>query len=411
MKLAIYNLLIMLLIPVFQGRLLFKSIRDADYRKHFLHRLGWGLTPARRAKQKILWFHAVSLGEVIGSQNVITELLLEFDVVLTTSTPTGLRKARELFQDRATINYAPWDLSFFIRKLLNFYKPDAVLIFETEIWPSLISVSESSNLPIYLINGRLSEKSYKTYLMTSWFMEDIIKKITFTFVQTAKHRERFLKLGMHKKNIQIVGSVKFDLPSLKPVLASLSPYILAASTHPGEDEIILRAYNRLDEKSIFQLFICPRHPERSSEIRQMAKQMNFNTVLYSESNDDDFDVCIIDGAGLLRDFYAGAAAAFVGGSLVPRGGHNLIEPASSGTPILIGQYTFNFEEIVEEFINKDACILVKDEEELFKGLQLILSDSKTARKLSDNAKKIVESNKGSTQKQVSYIINQLGETN
>ena len=141
MKLAIYNLLILLLIPVFQLRLLSKSIKDGDYRVNLSQRFGRKFSPSTRKKEKIIWFHAVSLGEVIGSQDFIKELLKDFDVVLTTSTPTGLRKASELFKDSVAINYVPFDLNILIKKFLDFYNPDALLIFETEIWPSMISAS------------------------------------------------------------------------------------------------------------------------------------------------------------------------------------------------------------------------------------------------------------------------------
>ena len=161
MKLAIYNLLILLLIPVFQIRILLKSYKNAGYRANFSQRYGRNLVAIKkRQKKKIIWFHAVSLGEVIGSQNIIKTLLKDCDVVLTTTTPTGLKKAQEIYKDTLTINYAPWDLSLFINRFLNFYQPDALLIFETEIWPAMISSSFKKQIPIFLVNGRLSLKSY-----------------------------------------------------------------------------------------------------------------------------------------------------------------------------------------------------------------------------------------------------------
>ena len=150
MKLVIYNLLILMLVPIFALRILFKSLADKDYRNNFPSRLGFNLRPIIRNKDKLIWFHAVSLGEVIGSQDIIRQLIQKYDVVITTSTPTGLRKARKLFQDEATIDYAPWDFLGFINRFFNFYKPDALIIFETEIWPSMISQSAKKNIPFYL---------------------------------------------------------------------------------------------------------------------------------------------------------------------------------------------------------------------------------------------------------------------
>ena len=225
MKLVIYNLLILMLVPIFALRILFKSLADKDYRNNFPSRLGFNLRPIIRNKGKLIWFHAVSLGEVIGSQDIIRQLIQKYDVVITTSTPTGLRKARKLFQDEATIDYAPWDFLGFINRFFNFYKPDAVIIFETEIWPSMISQSAKKNIPFYLVNGRLSKKSYQAYAMSAWLMKDALQKITFAFVQTEKHKERFLKLGINQKNIQVAGSVKFDAPGLKAESLQMSPFI------------------------------------------------------------------------------------------------------------------------------------------------------------------------------------------
>ena len=410
MKLAIYNLLILLLIPVFQIRILLKSYKNAGYRANFSQRYGRNLVAIKkRQKKKIIWFHAVSLGEVIGSQNVIKILLKDCDVVLTTTTPTGLKKAQEIYKDTLTINYAPWDLSLFINRFLNFYQPDALLIFETEIWPAMISSAFKKQIPIFLVNGRLSLKSYNAYIKTSWLVKDILKKITFIFVQTQKHHDRFIQLGADRNNIRIVGSVKFDGPGLNPQPLNLPNFILGASTHAGEEALILKAFQMLGKNYSHKLFLCPRHPERSAEVLKLSTQMNLRTKLYSEINSEDYDVCIIDNIGSLPDFYKDADLAFVGGSLVPRGGHNLIEPAMLGTPIIVGNHTFNFEEIVEEFVSHDSCIVIHNENELLKGMQAILDDSNLATRLSENALRVVELNQGSTHTQVSYILKELGE--
>ena len=409
MKLTIYNLLIMLLIPAFQVRILFKSIKDKGYRKNFSQRYGRNLVTLNRQKKKIIWFHAVSLGEVIGSQDVMKTLLKNCDVVLTTSTPTGLKKAQEIYKDTLAINYAPWDLSLFINRFLDFYQPDALLIFETEIWPAMISSSFRKRIPIFLVNARLSLKSYQAYSKTLWLIKDILKMINFIFVQTQKHKDRFLQLGIREGNIQIVGSVKFDGPGLNPQSLDLPHFILGASTHAGEEEIILRAFQRLGKSYPYKLFICPRHPERSVDVFKLSTQMNFTTQLYSKLNSEDYEVCIVDSIGYLPDFYNEAHLAFVGGSLIPRGGHNLIEPAILGAPIITGNHTFNFEEIVEEFVSHDSCIVVNNENELLAGMKLILDDQNTAIRLIENAHHVVALNQGSTDAQVSYILNELGE--
>ena len=409
MKLAIYNLLILLLIPIFQLRILLKSFSDKGYRAYLSQRYGRNFTSVNRHKKKIIWFHAVSLGEVIGSQNVIKLLLKTHDVVLTTTTPTGLRKAQAIYKDTLAINYAPWDLNIFIRRFLDFHQPAALLIFETEIWPAMISQAKKLHIPIFLVNGRLSAQSFNAYSKVSWLVSGILKMIDFVFVQTSQHQERFMQLGVEKEKIAIAGSVKFDAPGLNPKNLDLPKFFLGASTHEGEEKILLQAFKKIGVKYSHKLFICPRHPDRAKEVLTLANQMNFKTQLYSLLSQEDYEVCVIDGIGLLPDFYKGADLALVGGSLVPRGGHNLIEPAVLGTPIIVGKHTFNFEEITANFINQDACLLVHDENELYEAIQSLLEDENLRSRLSKNAEEVVSLNQGSTETQVSYILNKLGE--
>ena len=409
MKLAIYNLLILLLIPIFQLRILLKSYNDKGYRAYLSQRYGRNLTKVNRQKKKIIWFHAVSLGEVIGSQNVIKLFLKTHDVVLTTTTPTGFRKAQAIYKDTLAINYAPWDLNIFINRFLDFHQPAALLIFETEIWPAMISQAKKAHIPIFLVNGRLSAQSFNAYSKVSWLVSSILGMIDFVFVQTPKHQERFMQLGVEKEKIAIAGSVKFDAPGLNPTNLDLPKFVLGASTHEGEEEILLQAFKKIGAKYSRKLFICPRHPDRAKEVFTLAMKMNLKTQLYSQLSQEDYEVCVIDSIGLLPDFYKGADLAFVGGSLVPRGGHNLIEPAVLGTPIIVGKHTFNFEEITANFINQDACLLVNNENELYEAMQSILEDENLRARLLKNAENVVSLNQGSTQTQVSYILNKLGE--
>ena len=409
MKLVIYNLLILILIPVFTLRIFFKSFTDSDYSKHFVNRLGYGLSNLSQKNKKVIWFHAVSLGEVIGSQPLINKLSEHFDILITTTTPTGFRRAKEIFPEEIVINYAPWDFVLIINRFLNFYKPHAILIFETEIWPSMIARAFHKSIPLYLVNGRLSHKSYQAYAISSWLLKDTLKKITYSFVQTSKHKERFLKLGIDENRIEAAGSVKFDISNIDVDPIEAAPFILGASTHPGEEEILLNAYKRLQDNKNIKLYLCPRHTERGEEIAKQAGIMGFKAKLYSDLGSEDYDVCIINRTGLLSGFYASSLMSFVGGSLVPRGGHNLIEPAALGSPIIIGPHTFNFEDIVHQFLSDHACVKVTSEDELLAAMELFIGDSKVAKEFAHRAKEVVERNKGSTEVQASYIIRQLGE--
>ena len=409
MKLAIYNFFILISIPIFALRIIFKSVADSDYRKFFFNRFGLSLDRFPKSKKKIIWFHAVSLGEVIGSQGLIRKLSQNFDIVLTTSTPTGLRKAKETYSENIVIHYAPWDLIFIINKFINFYKPHAILVFETELWPTMISMANKKNIPLYLMNGRLSQKSYQRYALWLWLFSEVLQKITFLFVQTSAHKDRFLKLGIKEDRIKIAGSVKFDITRKDIQPKNLPPFILAASTHSDEEEKLLIAYDSFSAKKDFKLFICPRHEERAEGIAQKAISMGFQVILFSELRDQPYEVCIINGTGFLSNFYASASMAFVGGSLVPRGGHNLIEPAALGAPIIVGPHTFNFEDIVQEFVKNQACIRVSNQAQLLDAMEFFAGEGEEASKYALRAKEVVEKNKGSTEVQASYIISKLGE--
>ena len=273
----------------------------------------------------------------------------------------------------------------------------------------MIARAFHKSIPLYLVNGRLSHKSYQAYAISSWLLKDTLKKITYSFVQTSKHKERFLKLGIDENRIEAVGSVKFDISNIDVDPIEAAPFILGASTHPGEEEILLNAYKRLQDNKNIKLFLCPRHTERGEEIAKQAGIMGFKAKLYSDLGSEDYDVCIINRTGLLSGFYASSLMSFVGGSLVPRGGHNLIEPAALGSPIIIGPHTFNFEDIVHQFLSDHACVKVTSEDELLAAMELFIGDSKVAKEFAHRAKEVVERNKGSTEVQASYIIRQLGE--
>ena len=259
------------------------------------------------------------------------------------------------------------------------------------------------------MNGRLSEKSYRRYALLSSLFSEVLQRITFLFVQTNAHKERFLKLGIKEDRIKVAGSVKFDIARKDIQPKRIDKFILAASTHPGEEEKLLKAYDNFSAKKDFKLFICPRHQERADGIAQKAILMGFKAILFSELTDEQYEVCIINSTGFLSEFYASASMAFVGGSLVARGGHNLIEPAVLGAPIIVGPHTFNFEDIVQEFLNNQACIRVSNQTQLNDAIEFFARERELADKYAQRAREVVEKNKGSTEFQASYIIKQLGE--
>ena len=302
MILFLYNLFIFLMIPVLIIRILFKSFNDKDYRSNFLNRFGIYNSKADNS----IWFHAVSLGEVISSAKIINKILENHDVILTVSTPTGLREANKIFGSRLKVVYAPWDFILFTLGFFRSFNPKALILFETEIWPSMISIAYSKDIPIILSNARMSEKSFKNYKKINLLSKKIISKISIIYTQSNSHASRFEKLGALSENIKCVGSVKFDIDrnAKETSFKNNKPFILAASTHAGEDEIIIDAYKKIvKENPGIGLVIAPRHPERAFAIKKLLDKSNLNARILEEVPIDiaNKSIEIIRGTGMLRE--------------------------------------------------------------------------------------------------------------
>ena len=414
MKLFIYNSIVLLLLPFFLVRILFKSIQDKDYASRLHHRLGFY---KQNKIQNSIWFHAVSLGEVIASEKIIKKLLESNDIVLSVTTPTGLRQAKKIYKDKISIIYAPWDFWFFISGVFRSYKPKALIIFETEIWPSMISYSRNKNIPVILCNGRLSDNSLKNYMIFKNFFKKILNKFELIFVQTKNHQENFKSLIGSDEIIEICGSVKFDTDTKEEPQNYISNYsfFLASSTHPGEDEIILNAFTKLKESfGDLKLIIVPRHPERANSIKSLFSNQNVKAKILSDTdqiNGED-EIVIFNAIGHLNKLYSIANLAFVGGSMFKEtGGHNIIEPAANMCPFIFGPYIYNFEDISQMFLSENACIQISNEDELYTAAKKILSSSEFSSQLVSNAISVVKSNKGSVDKQSSAIIQILNSRN
>jgi len=414
MKLFIYNSIVLLLLPFFLVRILFKSIQDKDYASSLHHRLGFY---KQNKIQNSIWFHAVSLGEVIASEKIIKKLLESNDIVLSVTTPTGLRQAKKIYKDKISIIYAPWDFWFFISGVFRSYKPKALIVFETEIWPSMISYSRNKNIPVILCNGRLSDNSLKNYMIFKNFFKKILNKFELIFVQTKNHKENFKSLIGSDEIIEICGSVKFDIDTKEEPQNHVSNYsfFLASSTHPGEDEIILNAFTKLKESfGDLKLIIVPRHPERANSIKSLFSNQNVKAKILSDTdqiNGED-EIVIFNAIGHLNKLYSIANLAFVGGSMFKEtGGHNIIEPAANMCPFIFGPYIYNFEDISQMFLSENACIQISNEDELYTAAKKILSSSEFSSQLVSNAISVVKSNKGSVDKQSSAIIQILNSRN
>ena len=397
------------MIPVLIIRILFKSFNDKDYRSNFLNRFGIYNSKA----DKSVWFHAVSLGEVISSAKIVNKILENHDVILTVSTPTGLREANKIFGSRLKVVYAPWDLKFFTSGFFRSFNPKALILFETEIWPSMISIAHSKNIPIILSNARMSEKSFKNYKKLNLLSKKIISKISIIYTQSKSHASRFEKLGALSEKIKCVGSVKFDIDrnAEETSVKNNKPFILAASTHAGEDEIIIDAYKKIvKENPGIGLVIAPRHPERAFAIKKLLDKSNLNARILEEVPIDiaNKSIEIIQGTGMLRELYSKAQFAFVGGSLFQsNGGHNIIEPAFERCPFIVGPHMHNFQDILKLFVDEDACLQIDKNLDVLSGFKDLLNNNGLRENMSSKAFEICLKNKGSTDKQCTGIIEMI----
>ena len=411
MFLFIYQICFFCLIPVFFLNLLIKGPKQKLYLSKISNRIGLGF----KKRNNPILIHAVSLGEVLGIKNFVKTLERDNEIIISVSTATGLQKAQELYGYKHQVIFLPWDFFIFINLFFRFLDIKLILLFETEIWPYLIYRANKLNIPIILLNGRLSKRSASLYKQTRLLMTPIFKKMDKLFVQSDKHLERFCNLGVDTKKIEVVGSVKYDIEPAKETSSEKklpNKFILAASTHKGEEEIVLNAYKIFQQNNPshpnVKLVICPRHPERANSVESLCNEMGFDGKKFScMEGDSQPEVIIIDRIGLLNTCYMLSSCAFVGGSLINHGGHNLAEPACNKTPIIIGPYTFNFEEMSSEFISTDSAVVVHNQSELGNAFNKLINDVNYSSSLIANAVEVFNKNKGSTQRQGSYIMKLL----
>lgn len=409
MRIFAYNLIFLILLPFTVARIIIKSFLDKGYLTNFHHRFG---IYKKISSQKHIWFHAVSLGEVISSETIIRRLLNDTNLVLTTSTPTGYREAKKIYGNDVKIVYAPWDFIFFVKGFIKNFNPIALILFETEVWPSMIYLSEKRKIPIILSNARLSESSYKKYLLLSFFTKYIFKKLSLVLAQSNRHVKNFKNIGIQESKIKQVGSVKFDTNKIKTTESNLKEYagnlILATSTHVGEDEIIIDAYCKLRiEFPDLKLIIVPRHPERSDSVLKILKNRNINSNISSRIPNEmnSLSAVVINTTGLLNSLYKLANVAFIGGSLLNKyGGHNIIEPASNKCAFIVGPYMRNFKDILGLFKDQHACMEINNSDELFNAYKELLNNNELRVNMIDNASMVVSNNSGSSEKQYKYII-------
>jgi len=400
----LYSLLIYCAVPFAFAGVLWRGLRDRSYWQGLGERFGGG----RRTATPALWLHAVSLGEVTAAAPLVRALRArhpESALVLTTATPTGRARARSLFGDAVDVRFLPYDTPGAVARFMDRIQPRLAVIMETELWPNLYRQCERRGVPMVLASARLSAKSVARYRRLGSLARGIFSATSLIAAQTAVDAERFVAIGAPRDRTCVAGNIKFDLDigpgvmeagrALRTFFGSSRPVWVAGSTHAGEESLVLAAHAELPPDVL--LLLVPRHPERFDAVAQLLAQGGWKFARRSGGAPPDAEVrvVLVDSVGVLAALYAAADAAFVCGSLVPIGGHNLLEPAALGVPVLTGPFTANGREIAQLLLSQGAALQVADARALAAALRRLLSDPAERQRMGASGRQIVESNRGS----------------
>jgi 3-deoxy-D-manno-octulosonic-acid transferase len=416
--LSLYIVLIYIVAPFALALNYWRGRRDPTYRERLVER--WGYTLAR-FDTRPLWIHAVSVGEVQASAVLVRALQKKYPqwpLLMTTGTPTGAQRVQALFGDSVQHAYLPYDMPGAVHRFLDRVRPAAGIVMETEIWPNLFRECRLRDIPLLLASARLSEKSVRRYRRLRSLVELALKDVAIA-AQSATDVDRFRAIGA--ENVYRAGNLKFDIeipPEVqargeairKEQFAGRSVWI-AASTHEGEEEIALRAHDQVTQSIAGALLLLvPRHPPRFAAVKALleSRGISFATRSSQESVRADTRVLLVDTLGELLMFYASADAAFVGGSLVPIGGHSLLEPAALGCPIVIGPHNFNAPDIAQMLLSRGAAVSVTDAASLGAALVRVLLDESNRERLRIRAREALEQNRGSLDRLLTKIDALLG---
>lgn len=452
----LYSLLLTLSLLALLPYFIYQALRHGKYAGNFKERMGWLPRSARATNQPTVWVHAVSVGEFNASRPLIAALKQKLPghrIVVSTTTVTGQRLAREqvpLAFD-ATF-YFPFDWAFAARRALRSVSPRMVIILETELWPNFLRECRRRNVMVVIANGRISERSFARYLRVRPFIARLMNDVSLLVMQSKADAERASALGASERSVRVCGNLKYDVSGqgglangeasdrlinqealdYNLALSSTANLIVAGSTAPGEEKMLLDALAEIRKQARLEgarLIIAPRHPERFDEVASSIARSGFKfarrsqAVAFSAGPDSKIalgfvrepepgvtadarqaDVILLDSIGELAYLYRYAAVVFVGGSLVARGGHNVIEPAVYAKPIIVGPHTQNFRRIIDDFARAEALVQVSDAGDFVRELIKLLTDRASARAMGERAKEILLKNQGATECTVAAIL-------
>ncbi|MBU9889659.1 MAG: 3-deoxy-D-manno-octulosonic acid transferase [Candidatus Omnitrophica bacterium] len=454
MRTFFYDLAFMMF-AVFYAPIFLMKLRQAED-PHALWRERRGIFPASWSEKfrgkKVVWLHAVSVGEVMAVEKFFQEWFAasgEYDFVLTTVTPTGQRIARRFEGERVHVCYFPFDLRAVAERFFGTFNPVCLLLVETEVWPNVLAAAARRDIPVGMINARLSERSLERYRTFSWVFRPFWKQLKFVLAQTAEDAERFRRLGVPSEAVRDMGNMKFDQSPASDRLKGLPTTVpnnpekferglgqvawtgtegadtaglreawgcgpgdlvwIAGSTHPGEEEVLAKVFTVLRPRfPALKLILAPRHIERSRSLLKRMQRFSFKTVLSTQRKEgESFDILVLDRVGLLKNLYLIADLVFMGGSLVPHGGQNPIEAARFEKAILHGPHVFNFQKIYRELDRDGGALEVPAQDELSSAAAEFLAQESRRHEAGRKAFQTVNRLRGASKRQAGWILSFL----
>lgn len=414
----IYTLIFILITPLIFLRLYLRGIKAPEYRLRWKERLA---IYSQKHSNHVIWIHAVSLGEVeavIPLVKMLQQRLEKHSFLITTTTPTGSARVKSAFADQVDHVYLPYDIPIVVNKFLTHFNPKIAIFMEKEIWPNIYAQCATYNIPLLIINARLSARSAKGYKKISALIKPALTHVNTIAAQTSDDKQRFIELGASADKVINTGNIKFDvviddqlIQQAKLLKKQLFPnrfVWIIASTHEGEESVFFNVYPKLKQLiPELLLMIVPRHPERFNSVYKMAQTKQLTTIKRSSGKvcDSHTDVYIADTMGELKQLYGTADLSFVGGSFVPVGGHNILEPGAMQVPVSFGPNMVNFKQIASDVIDLDAAVQCMNEQDLYAYVVEIYKNKPYANNLISNMNQFLSNNRGATKRTSDIIIN------
>ncbi|TCL32938.1 3-deoxy-D-manno-octulosonic-acid transferase [Anaerospora hongkongensis] len=428
----LYNLLALVLVVLAAPVFLYRLIREAGFGERLKQSFGWlpSETVAKVANKNAIWLHAASVGEIVATSPMVKEIKKEMPdnvVVISVVTASGYDMAKRIIPEADGVIFFPLDLPWLSCHVVKKIAPQAFLLVETELWPNFLKASRKAGIPVMMVNGRIGDKSFGNYRYLGSVLQDMLQTVVKFCMQSSIDAQYIIKLGADPQRVMVTGNTKYDqtytdvsegeqkLLISQYGFAGQGPIIIAGSTHKGEEESLFTSFGKIRNRFPQAcLVIAPRDIQRADELVSMAAASGHRAVKRSKlekENAGGHNTVILDTIGELGRVYSIADVVFVGGSLIPQGGHNILEPAAHGKPIVVGPHMFNFKDIYALLSDRKACITAKDPALLTDKLLAVLENKELSETMSKNARAIIEENRGAAHKNTLQLKQLLEKAN